>query len=71
MFTCICDFLTDMDGTSLQRVEVCGSTLATAEEIAVGCAQTGAPATIQRCRCTPLAGRAPCKAKHCAVSAER
>ncbi|MEQ9317774.1 MAG: hypothetical protein RIF41_01400 [Polyangiaceae bacterium] len=52
-FACTCDFLTDMDDASVQKVEVCAANESVARERAIGCAQSGAPATIQGCRCEP------------------
>jgi hypothetical protein len=62
---CTCTFLTDYDDPSRHEVEVCAPVRERAEAQARGCAQSGAPAPIQRCECQPLAGAA------CAVGACR
>ena len=66
-FSCRCSFLTDTDDTSEQRVEVCARDLAAAENDAIGCAQTGAPATVQGCRCGAMSGAQLCKERTCQV----
>lgn len=52
-FACSCDFLTDMDDASVQKVQVCARNEGRARERAIGCAQSGAPATVQGCQCEP------------------
>jgi hypothetical protein len=59
---CSCAFLTDFDDGSRREVTVCSPTAERAPAVARGCAQSGAPATIQDCTCTSLGGR-------CAVGA--
>ena len=66
-FSCRCSFLTDTDDTSELRVEVCARDNASADNEAVGCAQTGAPATVQGCRCDAMSGAQPCKERACQV----
>ena len=70
-FACDCDFLTDMDDASKQLVQVCEITLDRAQSAAMGCAQSGAPATIQSCACRPAADPHGCKVGDCTVSEHR
>ncbi|HZO13308.1 MAG TPA: hypothetical protein VFB62_08610, partial [Polyangiaceae bacterium] len=66
-YACTCSFLTDTDGTSEERVEVCAPSAERAENEAKGCAQTAVPATVQGCRCQPAATGAACTRAHCRV----
>ncbi len=68
-YGCSCEFLTDTDDLSTQKVTVCAASLAVAEASAVGCAQSGAPAPVQACRCAEQAGA--CTVGDCTVAAER
>jgi hypothetical protein len=55
-----------MDDQSELRVEICAESQALADQVAVGCAQSGAPATVQKCRCETM--DAPrCPAGDCKV----
>jgi len=69
-FSCSCDFLTDMDDASVQKVEVCAESASVASERAVGCAQSGAPATVQACRCERMA-KDGCPPNDCLVLERR
>ena len=69
-YACTCDFLTDMDDASVQKVEVCAHDESVARERAVGCAQSGAPATVQACRCEPSSVPG-CPPGDCQVAAQR
>ena len=65
LFSCHCEFLTDTDGSSEQRVDVCAAGHDAAIDAAAGCAQAAAPAPIQGCRCEAASGTCPpddCKA---------
>jgi hypothetical protein len=68
---CDCTFLTDMDDSSAQKIEVCESTKERAEAAAVGCAQSGAPARVERCSCAAVAGGPACRAGDCTVAEHR
>ena len=59
LFSCQCEFLTDTDGSSEQRVEVCAPGQIAAVDAAAGCAQAAAPAPIQGCRCEATTGKCP------------
>ncbi len=64
-FACSCDFLTDTDKPSVQRVEVCAVNLELARQQAIGCAQSAAPAPIQTCACEPQTKGPSCRAGYC------
>ena len=64
---CDCEMLTDMDEIATLRIEVCAADGSLADE-ATACAQTGAPANVQHCRCEAQAD-APCTARSCKVYA--
>ena len=71
-YACDCAFLTDTDDTSIQKVEVCESTPERAQQAARGCAQSGAPATVQSCSCTAKNEKKDaCKAGDCTVLEHR
>ncbi|MBW2456811.1 MAG: hypothetical protein JRI68_20000 [Deltaproteobacteria bacterium] len=70
-FACRCTFLTDTDGTSEQRVEVCATAVEAANSEAEGCAQSAAPAPIQGCQCESIAKTGPCPPKTCQVHERR
>jgi hypothetical protein len=59
LFSCQCEFLTDTDGISAQRVDVCAARHDAAVDAAAGCAQAAAPAPIQHCRCATARGACP------------
>ncbi len=65
---CNCELLTDTDELSTVRVEACVASTGIQAE-AKDCAQSGAPANVQSCRCEPLAGSA-CSARSCKVYAK-
>jgi len=48
-YRCTCAFLTDTDGAGSLEIELC--TAANRDAKAKGCAQTAAPATVERCDC--------------------
>jgi hypothetical protein len=65
-----------MDDASAQRIEVCETSKERAEAAALGCAQSGAPARVEKCACTALStgdGAAPraCRAGDCTVHEHR
>jgi len=64
-FACTCAFLTDTDGASTLKLEVCASPEAH-DDAARGCAQTAAPATVQRCDCRATEGA--CDGDLCSVN---
>ncbi len=62
------------DDPSGQSVVVCQPDRARAEAAAKGCAQSAAPAPVQRCRCSSMAGATgsePCKSGYCNVKEHR
>jgi hypothetical protein len=61
---CTCTFLTDFDDSSSRDVTVCAPTADRAPNVARGCAQSAAPAPVQRCTCKPEIG-APCTLGEC------
>lgn len=73
LYTCDCPFLTDTDDTSVQKVEICESSPARAQSAAMGCAQSGAPASVQSCSCTPAprSSSGVCRVGDCAVREHR
>ena len=62
---CDCEMLTDMDGIATLRIDLCAAEGTLAEE-AIACAQMGAPANVQDCRCEAHVG-SPCAARSCKV----
>lgn len=54
-FACTCAFLTDTDGASSLSLQVCAAPEAR-DDAARGCAQTAAPATVERCDCQATEG---------------
>jgi hypothetical protein len=70
-YACDCTFLTDTDDASIQKVEICEKTPERARSAAVGCAQTGAPATVQSCACEPMPAASVCRTGDCAVREHR
>jgi hypothetical protein len=62
---CDCEMLTDTDQISGVRVEVCAAE-ALIETSARACAQSGAPANVQACRCRPAASQ-DCVGRSCKV----
>lgn len=64
---CDCEMLTDMDQIATLRIEVCAAD-GTLDDEATACAQTGAPANVQGCRCEAQ-GDSPCAARSCKVYA--
>jgi len=70
-YACDCSFLTDMDGASGVPVEVCAAGPDKAEQVAQGCAQSGAPAPIEACACRPQRAASGCKAGECKVLEQR
>jgi hypothetical protein len=71
VYDCDCPFLTDTDDTSIQKVEICETTPIRAQSAAVGCAQSGAPATVQSCECKRSEKQRTCRAGDCAVREHR
>lgn len=63
-FACTCAFLTDTDGASSLSLQVCAAPEAR-DEAARGCAQTAAPATVERCNCQATEGA--CDEDQCTV----
>jgi hypothetical protein len=70
-FSCVCRFLTDTDGTSEVVVDLCAKDAAAAEARAPGCAQAGAPATVQGCSCSAATGPCAAAAPDCTVRDHR
>ncbi len=70
-YACTCAFLTDTDDTSTQRVEICESNDDRAKQAAAGCAQSGAPATVQGCECKSSPNQSSCRAGDCTVHEHR
>jgi hypothetical protein len=64
---CECTFLTDFDDTSATHVEVCAPSVERADEVARGCAQSAAPAPVERCACAaaPVAASERCAVGDC------
>lgn len=64
-FACDCAFLTDYDDGSKVSIEVCVAVSEPSEPAARGCAQSGAPAPVERCDCRPLDPPTPCAPGAC------
>lgn len=61
-FDCECDMLTDYDDGWKLPVRACAADAREAPDVARGCAQLGAPAPIQSCKCAPaIASATPCR----------
>ncbi len=71
VYGCDCSFLTDTDDTSTQKVQICEITPERAKSAAMGCAQSGAPATVQSCLCKRLEKQPACRVGDCAVREHR
>jgi len=65
-YDCACAFLTDFDDASQARVEACARSSEDAVVVAKSCAQSGAPAPVEGCRCAPAEGGA-CSLGDCSV----
>jgi hypothetical protein len=50
-YTCACTFLTDFDDGSSHDVTVCSPSDERAPNFARGCAQSAAPAPVEKCSC--------------------
>lgn len=50
-YRCSCSYLTDFDDGSIQDVAVCAPSDDRAPDFARGCAQSGAPAPVDKCDC--------------------
>jgi hypothetical protein len=50
-YACTCTFLTDFDDNSAHEVTVCSPSAERAPDFARGCAQSGAPAPVEKCAC--------------------
>jgi hypothetical protein len=68
-YRCDCSFLTDYDDAATIAVRSCAPSRDLASTIARGCAQSGAPAPVDKCSCEPDAERAGevCRVSDCAV----
>ncbi len=66
-YACTCEVVTDFDDASKLDVEVCAPSPERAPAVGRGCAQTGAPAYVQRCACAPMASSAVCRSGACKV----
>lgn len=61
-FDCECDMLTDYDDGWKLPVRACAADAREAPDVARGCAQLGAPAPIQSCKCAPaITSATPCR----------
>ena len=61
-FDCTCEWLTDYDDRESVTTHLCATTEEEARAMGPGCAQTGIPAPVQRCTCTPSKdAKPPCK----------
>jgi len=59
--------LTDRDDGYRVQVEICAADEERAPSLAKNCAESGAPAPIQRCACAAVAGGPRCKEGACAI----
>jgi hypothetical protein len=68
-YRCDCSFLTDYDDAATIAVSSCAPSPELASAIARGCAQSGAPAPVDKCSCEPDAERAGvvCRVSDCAI----
>lgn len=64
-YACTCTFLTDFDDSSGSEVTVCSPSAERAPDFARGCAQSGAPAPVEKCVCKPERGSGTCEVGLC------
>jgi hypothetical protein len=64
-YDCACEYITDTDGLSEQRVSVCAPEPDAASGAGKGCAQTFAPGNVQSCECKPVTQAEPCDVGAC------
>lgn len=64
---CECSFLTDFDDPSHVVVEACAGSAVEANDVARSCAQSGAPAPVERCTCAPSPSNSACPEGQCSV----
>ncbi|MRG97982.1 hypothetical protein [Polyangium spumosum] len=64
-YACSCTFLTDFDDNSGSEVTVCSPSDERAPDFARGCAQSGAPAPVEKCTCKVERGAGTCEVGLC------
>ena len=64
-YACSCTFLTDFDDNSGSEVTVCSPSDERAPDFARGCAQSGAPAPVEKCVCKVEKGAGTCEVGLC------
>ena len=64
-YACTCELLTDRDDIFNVQVDICAANDQRAPGLAKNCAESGAPAPIQRCACVAVTDGPKCKEGAC------